>query len=127
MAAMAVVVSNFMETSVVPRQQAALDCLDGGRTAVSFFFVLSGFVLAFNYPGLHDATGRRRFYAARFAPIYQWCCSVLPSAPSGWRTPCGTRRACSSGYAIHESTAPKLAVSLVTQLTMSIGWLLWPL
>ncbi len=38
--------------------------------AVTFFFVLSGFVLATAYPRLPDAAARRRFWRARFARIY---------------------------------------------------------
>ena len=44
--------------------------LDGGRPAVAFFFVLSGFVLTYNYPGLDDERARRCFWAARFARLY---------------------------------------------------------
>ncbi len=40
-----------------------------GYTAVSFFFVLSGFILATNYPTKRDIS-RRWFYRARFARIY---------------------------------------------------------
>jgi peptidoglycan/LPS O-acetylase OafA/YrhL len=53
--------------------------LDDGRwltfvtqwpVAVTFFFVLSGFVLATAYPTLDGADARRRFWRARFARIY---------------------------------------------------------
>lgn len=37
---------------------------------VSFFFVLSGFVLAYNYPQLKDAAAVKTFYVARFARIW---------------------------------------------------------
>ncbi len=37
---------------------------------VSFFFVLSGFILAWNYPVLTDWAERRRFWLARFARIW---------------------------------------------------------
>ncbi|MEK6397971.1 MAG: acyltransferase [Terriglobus sp.] len=38
-----------------------------GYTGVSLFFVLSGFILAYNHPVVHD---RKQFYIARFARIY---------------------------------------------------------
>jgi len=41
-----------------------------GPTFVSYFFVLSGFVLAVAYPALDDPVERRRFWRARFARIY---------------------------------------------------------
>jgi peptidoglycan/LPS O-acetylase OafA/YrhL len=40
------------------------------RPAVTFFFVLSGFILAHNYGDGLDSEGIRRFYVARFARIY---------------------------------------------------------
>jgi peptidoglycan/LPS O-acetylase OafA/YrhL len=40
-----------------------------GFTAVSFFFTLSGFILAYNYPPTREVAART-FYRARFARIY---------------------------------------------------------
>jgi peptidoglycan/LPS O-acetylase OafA/YrhL len=37
---------------------------------VSFFFVLSGYILAYNYPQLPDFTSLRKFYRARLARIW---------------------------------------------------------
>src|SRR6476620_1599615 len=46
----------------------------GGRfllgQAVSFFFVLSGFILTYVYPRLDSRTARRRFWLARFARVW---------------------------------------------------------
>lgn len=45
--------------------------LSHGGTAVSFFFLLSGFILAYTYDGQISAPGgRARFWQARFARIY---------------------------------------------------------
>jgi peptidoglycan/LPS O-acetylase OafA/YrhL len=44
---------------------------------VSFFFVLSGFILAYNYPNLANASQIRHFYLARFArvwPLHAFTC-----------------------------------------------------
>lgn len=41
--------------------------LDAG---VTFFYVLSGFILAYVHPGLRGREGRRAFYVARFARIW---------------------------------------------------------
>src|SRR5262245_19632502 len=37
---------------------------------VSFFFVLSGFILTYAYPSLPDARAVRRFWVARFARLW---------------------------------------------------------
>ena len=37
---------------------------------VSFFFVLSGFILTYAYPTLPDAEAVRRFWVARFARLW---------------------------------------------------------
>jgi peptidoglycan/LPS O-acetylase OafA/YrhL len=37
---------------------------------VTFFFVLSGFILAYNYPELRDAAATRRFWFSRFARLW---------------------------------------------------------
>lgn len=71
LAAMAVVVSHFTHMALLSVPEGIITALDGGRPAVSFFFVLSGFILAYNYVGrLEDPESRRRYYIARFARIY---------------------------------------------------------
>lgn len=49
-----------------------IDCgtLNLAKSAVSFFFVLSGFVLAYNYDGKLKPEGRVKFWFQRFARIY---------------------------------------------------------
>ena len=44
--------------------------LDGLRTGVSFFFVLSGFILAYVYPKLDTIPELLHFLRARFARIW---------------------------------------------------------
>lgn len=44
--------------------------LHAANAGVSFFFVLSGFVLAYNYPALPDRSATRRFLVLRFARIW---------------------------------------------------------
>jgi peptidoglycan/LPS O-acetylase OafA/YrhL len=40
------------------------------KQGVCFFFVLSGFILFYNYPSLSNATERAKFFIARFARIW---------------------------------------------------------
>lgn len=53
-----------------------------GYVGVSLFFVLSGFVLAYNYPAFQAPEDRRRFWWARFARIYPlYFVALLASLP----------------------------------------------
>ena len=56
-----------------------------GAASVSLFFVLSGFILAYNYldPSVARQTTRRQFWAARFARVYPaFLLAWLIAAPS---------------------------------------------
>ena len=57
-----------------------------GFMAVDFFFILSGFVLAYNYSQLTPrSTSARTFWAARFWRIYPpYLLALLLSAPISW-------------------------------------------
>jgi peptidoglycan/LPS O-acetylase OafA/YrhL len=55
--------------SAKPLLRASYTFCSHGFSAVSFFFVLSGFILAYNYPG-DRRVSLGRFYRARFARIY---------------------------------------------------------
>lgn len=121
-AALAVVVSHFMQTGIVAPVAAVLVFLDGGRTAVSLFFVLSGFVLAVNYPAVRGRAQLRWFYVARFARIYPMVVlALLISAPTvayAWSSPGHMLQ----WYSIDSGAGPKLAASLLAQLTMATAW-----
>src|SRR5262245_23436357 len=76
--------------------------------AVSFFFVLSGFILAHVYPELRTAADRGRFVLARFARLWPThiACTLILFVLVGWP----------------EWTGPNLFIAL-TQLTMVHAWL----
>ncbi|CAG2159698.1 acyltransferase family protein [Cupriavidus numazuensis] len=72
-AALMVVLCHFAQIGLLAVPQALQRAADGGRPAVSFFFVLSGFILTWNYRrplATGGAQARRAFYVARFARIY---------------------------------------------------------
>lgn len=72
-AALAVVLSHIRLPKSAPTW--LVQTVDTGFIGVPLFFMLSGFVLAYNYPDLNARSGRNllRFYVARFArvmPLY---------------------------------------------------------
>ncbi|CAB3776631.1 hypothetical protein LMG28614_00253 [Paraburkholderia ultramafica] len=69
-AAFAVVISHYSENNLLPLPSAIFNLVDGGRSAVSLFFVLSGFILTFTYRDKLIHGGTRSFYEARIARIY---------------------------------------------------------
>jgi peptidoglycan/LPS O-acetylase OafA/YrhL len=69
--------------------------LSNGYLAVGLFFLLSGFILAYTYEGQIDgASGRTRFWEARFARIYPvYLLSLVLSYTLATSLPFGTRLA----------------------------------
>jgi peptidoglycan/LPS O-acetylase OafA/YrhL len=60
-------------------------------SAVSLFFVLSGFVLAYNYAELHGRTAIRTYYRARVAriwPLHLACLAFIVLLDPAIRRPC---------------------------------------
>ncbi|WP_181321810.1 acyltransferase family protein [Trinickia symbiotica] len=119
--ALTVAVGHYTQMGLL-RLPAAI--VDGGRPAVSLFFVLSGFVLAYNYHGSMGRVGVSRFYLARFARIYPVMLLSLALAASvtvyllaqhdtdllyGW-------------YAIRSHAGISLSLSLFAQLLLLTAW-----
>src|ERR1700730_4836981 len=69
-AALAVVLSHFTALGLLSTPVRWIQFIDGGRPAVSLFFVLSGFILTLTYRDALGNGGIKRFYVARFARIY---------------------------------------------------------
>lgn len=69
--------------------------LSNGYLAVGLFFLLSGFILAYTYEGqIEGASGRTRFWEARFARIYPvYLLSLVLSYTLATSLPFGTRLA----------------------------------
>ena len=63
---------SFPQASVLQLPRPMLNVLESGFIGVSVFFILSGFILGYNYLAMDFAPprARRQFWAARFARIY---------------------------------------------------------
>lgn len=110
------------------------DFFDGGRPAVSFFFILSGFILTYNYRRIETSTAARGFWGARFARIYPVHLLGLTVAIAGFITFYSNGNLSSAldlyslkpTYKIHNlTTGPGLflGLSLVGQILLLAAWL----
>lgn len=77
-------------------------CLGNGWTAVTLFFLLSGFILSYTYAdNIAGRSKRKRFWQARFARIYPvYLFSLLLSLPFAFRLAENTATVHSFGQAI---------------------------
>lgn len=125
-AALAVLLSHFNERNLIGVPEHVLSFLDGGRTAVSLFFVLSGFVLVYNYQGrLNDAGQRRKYFFNRLARIFPVVVLALALASVGvaYALLNPDQGLMLEWYALDSHVPVFLAASFLAQLTMTTGWL----
>ena len=122
-AALHVVLFHFASPSLVSAPQVLRDWVGAGYAAVGVFFVLSGFVLAWNYL---DVDGRmeappRAFWAARVARVYPvYVLAFILSAPTtiavsvganGWKLATAKLTVCGlSALALLQAWVPRLAL-----------------
>ncbi|AKQ69007.1 Lysophospholipid acyltransferase [Myxococcus hansupus] len=117
-AALHVVLFHFAAPTLGSAPEVLRNWVGAGYAAVGVFFVLSGFVLAWNYL---DADGRmetppRAFWAARVARVYPvYVLAFLLSAPTTIAASVET-----NGWAM---AAAKLAVGGLAALTLLQAWL----
>ncbi|MGR0159143.1 acyltransferase family protein [Paenarthrobacter nitroguajacolicus] len=125
LAALAVMVSHFDHRALISVPDAVISFLDGGRTAVSLFFVLSGFILAYNYSNLSGRTGRVKFYANRVARIYPVTLLALALGALGvaYAIANPASGALMDWYALEEPNAVNIGGSFIAQITVLTGWL----
>jgi peptidoglycan/LPS O-acetylase OafA/YrhL len=123
-AALAVVLSHYMELGLLHMSRTFFDFVDGGRPAVSMFFVLSGFILTYTYREPLSRGGPRAFYAARFARIYPvvllGLALVAPVTAVLLYTNDSTHLL--EWFALKNSVSVSLAVSLIAQLLLLNAW-----
>ncbi|WER48968.1 acyltransferase [Cupriavidus sp. WKF15] len=129
-AALVVVCSHFAQIGLLAVPQAVQRAVDGGRPAVSFFFVLSGFILTWNYRrplATGGAPARRTFYSARFARIYPvLVLSLVLALPvTAWLLHDGDAALLREWYGLSGSDGANLralCASLVLQLLALTAW-----
>ncbi|MDR5809532.1 acyltransferase [Caballeronia sp. LZ019] len=123
-AALTVVLSHFSERGLLNLPKSVFDFMDGGRSAVSMFFVLSGFILAYTYRSQIGSTGSRPFYVARFARIYPVILLGLvlcvPTVAVLLYTHDTERMA--DFFTLKEHVPLALALSLVAQIVLISAW-----
>ncbi len=119
-AAIGVVLYHFAGPIAAQGPRVFAHCIASGFVAVSFFYVLSGFVLAYSYidRGGEMLGSRRSFWVARFARIYPaYFLAFLLAAPFNilWTLRVN-----------HLSTAvAKLVTGAVSVLTLQQAWTPW--
>jgi peptidoglycan/LPS O-acetylase OafA/YrhL len=121
-AAACVVTCHFMQLGIVADELSVRRALDDGRTAVTLFFVLSGFILTRQYASISQAD-RRAYYVARFARIYPVVVLALAVAGVGIAIAAATHPGTLNGWYLAQPSAPlHLGPSLAAQLSLTTGW-----
>ena len=122
-AAFAVLISHFHQRGVITLPPQIYNSLDGGRTAVTFFFVLSGFILAYNYSDLATRQKRRTFFVNRFARIYPVVLFALTIASLATMAAGSDPDFLKDRYSITSDPATWLSLSFVSQVLALTAWL----
>jgi peptidoglycan/LPS O-acetylase OafA/YrhL len=95
-----------------------------GYVSVGLFFVLSGFVLAYNYLGRLDGQpgALRTFWSSRFARIYPaYMLALLLALPLSWLAAPGSPESATPGTALYDLTSNG-PWSYLAVLTLSQSW-----
>ncbi len=124
-AALAVIISHYTGAGLLPAPMRVFDFLDGGRPAVALFFVLSGFILTYNYDGWLTKTNLRSYFTARFARIYPiHILGLLIAGLSVLILSLSHRQAVFlHWFGITEHPSLWLVLSLLSQLLVLTAWL----
>lgn len=123
-AAMTVVLSHYAELGLLPMNRALFAFVDGGRPAVSLFFVLSGFILTYTYREPLASGGPCAFYAARVARIYPVILLglALVAPVTAWLLYTGDAARLLDWFALKSAVQLSLVVSLLCQLLLLNAW-----
>jgi len=125
-AALCVVVSHLHGYGAVSAERIH-SILDGGRPAVSFFFVLSGFIMNHKYPHLswRDAAATQKYAKSRFARLYPTLVLALVIAlPAGiFALITNDSAQLLKLYALKDRYSLWLVLSALAQLAGLTGWI----
>lgn len=122
LAALAVVAGHYRSARLVQFPPWVFNLFDG-RDAVALFFVLSGFVLTYNYAHLRSRSESVDFWVARFARLYPTVLLAFVLGVIGAIYALDHALALLNWYSLHRAIAPPaIAVSGLAQLTMTVGW-----
>jgi peptidoglycan/LPS O-acetylase OafA/YrhL len=126
LAALCVVVSHLHGLGIVSASRFH-EIVDGGRPAVSFFFVLSGFIMIHRYPRLHwtDRAVTKRYAQSRIARLYPTLLlSLLLALPTViYLASAHANARLLSFYALKDHYLFWLVASALAQLSGLTGWI----
>jgi peptidoglycan/LPS O-acetylase OafA/YrhL len=124
LAALTVVLSHYRELDLLNVPASFFTFVDGGRSAVSLFFVLSGFILTYTYREELATGSAHDFYVARVARIYPNVLFAL--AIASVTTTCllitHNEALLLKWFALKSSIYLSLAVSFVCQALLITAW-----
>lgn len=125
LAALTVVLSHYRELDLLDVPASFFAFVDGGRSAVSLFFVLSGFILTYTYRDELASQSAHNFYVARIARVYPNVLFALAiaSITTSWLLTTHNDALFLKWFALKSSIYLPLTVSLVCQLLLIIAWL----
>jgi peptidoglycan/LPS O-acetylase OafA/YrhL len=125
-AALTVLLSHFANRGIILMPVGVVAFVDGGRTAVALFFVLSGFILTYNYSELSGPKERRSFYVNRIARIYPVVILALGIGAIGVAYAAilypEDPKPLLEWYALTRVDAGALVASFISQATVTTGW-----
>ena len=124
-AALTVALCHFTGLGLLGMPAHWVQWVDGGRPAVSLFFVLSGFILTITYRDTIETRGVRRFYVARVARIYPvlLLSIVLATFVTLYLLYADDGVLMHEWYALGSGAYAALGVSLLCQLLLLTAWL----
>jgi peptidoglycan/LPS O-acetylase OafA/YrhL len=124
LAALTVVLSHYRELDLLNVPASFFTFVDGGRSAVSLFFVLSGFILTYTYREELANGSAHDFYVARVARIYPNVLFALAiaSVATAWVLITHNDALLLSWFALKNSINLSLAVSFVCQVLLITAW-----
>lgn len=124
LAALTVVLSHYRELDLLNTPTSFFNFVDGGRSAVSLFFVLSGFILTYTYREELATHGPRNFYVARVGRIYPNIMFALAIATITTVYLLATQNDTLflKWFALKNSIYLPLAVSFISQVLLLTAW-----